>query len=161
MREKGGKIVVISKNSLGIAGEYFVAAELSRRGYITSLTLKNTKGIDILVANESSTKVVGVQVKANRKKNKYNWILGKKSEEYVKDNMFYVFVYIPEDSRLIEYFIVPSKRVAYEISETHKQYIDGPGKNGIKHSDTSIRTFTLTNNDESKDNWDLIERYLD
>jgi hypothetical protein len=42
----------------GVSGEYFVAAELSRRGFLCSVTLKNTKGIDILVANEGATKKV-------------------------------------------------------------------------------------------------------
>ena len=31
----------------GVSGEYFAAAELSRRGYVASITLRNTKGIDI------------------------------------------------------------------------------------------------------------------
>ena len=50
----------------GVSGEYFVAAELSRRGYICSVTLKNTKGIDILVCNEDATKTLGIQVKTNQ-----------------------------------------------------------------------------------------------
>jgi hypothetical protein len=48
----------------GVAGEYFVAAELSRRGYVASLTLRNTRGIDILASNIDATKSVGIQVKA-------------------------------------------------------------------------------------------------
>ena len=36
----------ISKILSGVAGEHFVAAELTRRGYIASLTSQNTKGID-------------------------------------------------------------------------------------------------------------------
>jgi len=35
----------------GVAGEYFVAAELSRRGHIASVSLRNTRGIDILATN--------------------------------------------------------------------------------------------------------------
>jgi hypothetical protein len=35
----------------GVSGEYFVAAELSRRGFIASLTLKNAQGIDILASS--------------------------------------------------------------------------------------------------------------
>ena len=31
----------------GIAGEYFVAAELSRWGFIASITMRNSRGIDI------------------------------------------------------------------------------------------------------------------
>jgi len=50
----------------GVAGEYFVAAELSRRGYVASLTLRNTRGIDILASNAEATKSVGIAVKTNQ-----------------------------------------------------------------------------------------------
>ena len=52
----------------GIAGEYFVAAELSRRGFIASITLRNTRGIDIVVTNKDATKTVTIQCKTSRKK---------------------------------------------------------------------------------------------
>lgn len=39
----------------GVAGEYFVAAELSRRGFIASITMRNSPGIDILVVLLSKT----------------------------------------------------------------------------------------------------------
>ena len=35
----------VSSILTGVAGEYFAAAELSRRGYVASITLRNTKGI--------------------------------------------------------------------------------------------------------------------
>lgn len=44
----------------GVAGEYLVAAELSRRGYVATLSLKNTRGIDILAANADATRSVGI-----------------------------------------------------------------------------------------------------
>ncbi len=34
---------------VGVAGEYLVAGELSLRGYIASITLRNSRGIDIRV----------------------------------------------------------------------------------------------------------------
>jgi hypothetical protein len=37
----------LSKGITGIAGEYFVAAELSLRGYMASFTLRNNDSIDI------------------------------------------------------------------------------------------------------------------
>ncbi|MBN2094879.1 MAG: hypothetical protein JW727_02425 [Candidatus Aenigmarchaeota archaeon] len=49
----------------GVSGEYFVAAELSRRGHIASITLRNTKGVDILCSNAEATKTVGIQVKTS------------------------------------------------------------------------------------------------
>ena len=59
--------------SMGIAGEFFVAAELTRRGYVASLTSKNTKAIDILASNKDGSKSVAIQVKTcdNAKINKW------------------------------------------------------------------------------------------
>lgn len=55
----------ISATQSGVAGEYFVAAELSRRGHIASLTLGITRGVDILVSNADATRSVGIQVKSD------------------------------------------------------------------------------------------------
>jgi len=38
----------LPKNSSGLSSEYFVAAELYRRGYNVGLTIGNAKAIDIL-----------------------------------------------------------------------------------------------------------------
>jgi len=81
----------IESRLIGVCGEYFVAAELSRRGYLASLTLRNTKGIDILVSNQNASKLVGIQVKTRSGKEK-EWILDQKAENYVGENLFYVFV---------------------------------------------------------------------
>ena len=45
----------ISSTLIGVSGEYFVAAELSRRGYVASITLRNIKGIDIVVSNDEGS----------------------------------------------------------------------------------------------------------
>jgi hypothetical protein len=80
----------------GVTGEYFVAAELSRRGYIASITLRNTKGVDILCSNSDVSKSVGIQVKAATGMQR-SWMLSQKGENYHRDNLFYVFVNISED----------------------------------------------------------------
>ncbi len=38
----------IQASSTGLSGEYFVAAELLRRGYSVGITMGNAKAIDIL-----------------------------------------------------------------------------------------------------------------
>ena len=50
----------------GIAGEYLAASELSKQGHVVSLTLKNTKSIDLLVSNSTATRVIAVQVKTTK-----------------------------------------------------------------------------------------------
>ena len=38
----------------GLAGEFYALAQLTARGYNASLTLGNTKGVDILVMNKNN-----------------------------------------------------------------------------------------------------------
>jgi hypothetical protein len=63
----------------GVAGEYFVAAELSRRGHIASISLRNTRGIDIIATNRDASRSITIQCKTNQLARKV-WILNEKSE---------------------------------------------------------------------------------
>jgi hypothetical protein len=92
----------------GVTGEYLVAAELSPRGYIASLTLRNTRGVAILVANTDATKSVGVQVKTSQGRSKH-WLLNKKVEEGMASNLFFVFVCLNDDTTRPAYHVVPSQ----------------------------------------------------
>jgi len=74
----------IPKVLSGVSGEYFVAGELSRRGYIASITLRNTRGIDILVTNSDASKSVGIQVKTNQNSTR-SWMLNEKVETIISD----------------------------------------------------------------------------
>lgn len=42
----------IQSSSTGLSGEYFVAAELLRRGYTVGITMGNAKAIDILAEKD-------------------------------------------------------------------------------------------------------------
>ena len=48
---------------VGVAGGYLVAAELSLRGYIASISLRNSRGIDIIASHSDGTKTVSIQEK--------------------------------------------------------------------------------------------------
>ncbi len=155
MKNKSAKI---SSILVGVSGEYFVAAELSRRGYISSVTLKNTKGIDILVANESATKTIGIQVKTNQK-NEKKWILNKKAEDLCSDNLFYVFVNLIGVEQLPEYYIFSSKNVAATVKAEHQNWLKTGGKNGQPRKDQSIRMFQV--DDKTHPNgWNILEDIL-
>lgn len=142
-----------SKILTGIAGEYFVAAELSRRGYVASLTLRNTRGIDILASNADATKSVGIQVKTKFGK-KPQWLLNRKAEKDTAENLFYVFVKI-NSSDAPEYYIVPRAVVAKYVSERYRAWLAKPGRNGKPHRENSMRVFRDREN-EYRDRWDLL-----
>ena len=55
--------MILDKSQIGLAGEYYVLAQLTARGFIATLTLGNTKGIDILVTNQEINKLFKVEVK--------------------------------------------------------------------------------------------------
>ena len=123
----------------GVAGEYFVAAELSRRGYTASLTLRNTRGVDILVSNADATKSVGIQVKTNQG-GKGEWLLSEKVERDVATNLVFVFVRL-NGLGPPEYYIVPLADVARCTSEDHKRWLATPGRQGQSHKDNPVRKF--------------------
>lgn len=72
-----------------------MAAELTRRGYVASLTLRNTKGIDVLASNADATRTVGIQVKTSQGR-RAEWMLNRKAEADLAENLFYVFVCLTE-----------------------------------------------------------------
>jgi len=77
-------------NITGVAGEYFVAAELSRRGWIATLTLKNTPNIDVIATTPDGLRTINIQVKTRSIKNRAGWILNKKFETLVPGENFYL-----------------------------------------------------------------------
>ena len=143
----------LSTTLCGVAGEYFVAAELSRRGYVASLTLRNTRGIDILASNSDATKSVGIQVKAIQGSAK-EWMLNQKIESEVATNLFYVFIRL-NDLANPEYFVVPKEAAAAYAKSNHERWLATLGRKGQAHNETTMRKFA---DPELKylNRWDLL-----
>lgn len=146
-------MVRLSTIQAGVAGEYFVAAELSRRGYVASLTLRNTRGIDVLASNGDATKSVGIQVKTSQG-TKPDWMLNKKAEAELAENLFYVFVSLPE-SGIPLFYVVPRSIVAKFVHESHREWLATPGRGGRQHMDTDMRHFKDPAG-EYLERWDLL-----
>lgn len=138
----------------GVAGEYFVAAELSARGYIASITLRNTKGVDILCSNANASKTVGIQVKTN-KSSRREWVLNQKAESYFADNLYYIFVNLNDGQKSPDYFVVPSKVVASHARTMHAAWLKQPGRNGVSHNDNTLRKFS-DHEEEYLGRWELL-----
>ncbi len=104
----------IQSSSTGLSGEYFVAAELLRRGFSVGITMGNAKAIDILA--EKNDKQFIIQVKAIFKKKNVGWPMMK---DNVMINHFYVFVNLNGDSMTEpQYYIC----TGIEAKEKVKQY---------------------------------------
>jgi hypothetical protein len=127
----------IQRSSTGLSGEYFVAAELLRRGYSVGITMGNAKAIDILAEKDGNQFII--QVKAIFKKKNVGWPM---MADKVNESIFYVFVNLNGDKMTEpDYFIA----TGIEAKQKVKQYTT----RGI------IDLSTLNNND-FKNRWDKI-----
>jgi len=151
--------VAISKNLSGIAGTYYVAAELSKRGFVALVTMKNTSGIDLLVSSEESFKSIGIQVKTNQSDYRQGWVLSQKNENLKNENLIYVFVNLKSDNSRPDFYIVPSKFVGETIENGHREWLLRPAKSGKLHNDTKMRMF-FDDRSDYKEKWELIESLL-
>lgn len=142
----------LSKILSGIAGEYFVAAELSRRGFIAAVTLRNTRGADILVSRTDSEKSATIQVKTIQTGN-VEWVLSQSDEIPKKGNHYYVFVAL-NGCEAPEYHVVPGEEVAQWCADFHVKYMSERKKDGSKKKDTTMRVFRP--GEKYRNRWDLI-----
>lgn len=128
-------------NITGVAGEYFVAAELSRRGWIATLTLKNTPNIDVLATTSDGRRTLNIQVKTRSIGNRQGWILNKGIETIVSGNNFYIaFIDLVGHGEKPDYFLIPKNIFAKWTAKRHQEWLVKPGRRGRAHVDNSIRT---------------------
>jgi hypothetical protein len=123
-----------------LAGEYFVAAELYRRGYTVAMTLGNAKAIDLFAERDGRT--VNVQVKAIAKKQNVGWPM---MRDKVLPGIVYVFVCLNEPPTAPTYFIATSDEALAKV----KQY-----------ATRGIIDLTTLRSDAFVDRWDKIEAGL-
>lgn len=65
----------MANNLVGTAGEYYVCAELCRRGYLALLTPKNNPLFDVVATNAEGRTAVSIQVKTRSVGNTQGWKL--------------------------------------------------------------------------------------
>lgn len=109
----------------GLAGEFFVAGELLKRGLQTSITFGNAKAIDIFAYSERSGVTYTVQVKALRQKNYFPLKRATIARRHI-----YVFVILNKPGEAVDYFIVDGGTLADADGELGK-YLDDPKFPGI------------------------------
>lgn len=144
--------------AIGISGEYFVMAELTRQGYVASLTSKNTKAIDLLVSNKLGSRLASIQVKTCDDIKQKKWKMSKSVKTNYSQNLYYVLVNL-NNGKEPSFYIVPSRYLAYRVNQDYEKWLNTPAKNSKPHNETEMRTFSFIDEDESnqyKDAWYLL-----
>ena len=97
--------------------------------------------MDILVTDEDNQKLCAIQVKTRRDiGSDKGWHMKLKHETMVAQDLFYVFVDVgqrPSDPTTS--YILPSQVVADCIRDSHRIWLDTPGRGGRPHKDSSVR----------------------
>ncbi|WP_105201088.1 hypothetical protein [Pseudoalteromonas sp. T1lg10] len=109
----------------GLAGEFFVAGELLKRNFQTSITFGNAKSIDIFAHSEESGQTYAVQVKSLRTKNYFPI-----RRSAIGENIVYVFVILNKPDKEVDYFIVLGSTLSSATGDLAK-YLDDPKFPGI------------------------------
>jgi hypothetical protein len=145
----------LESTQVGVAGEYFVAAELSIRGFLATITLRNSRGIDIIASNPDASRSVSIQVKTSNGGSP-KWILNRKAESYFGENHYYVFVVLSDIGQRPDFYVVPSKVVAEYTSISHREWLAGRKADGSARKDSAIRNFRDPEG-QYKEAWSSLE----
>ena len=142
----------ISKNDVGIAGEFYIAHILAKHGFKVNVTLGRTKGFDLFVQNPNGINLT-VSVKTRYPSKAHDIILNKKAEILIDESLFYALVRLNMPDGVPEFWIVPSNVVAKVVKTAYKNWMDKPGKDGTPHGDTKMRTLELRASPLYPDDW--------
>src|SRR6266516_499736 len=155
----------MDSTQIGLTGEFYVLAQLVQRGLVASLTLANTKGVDILVSNARLNRLFKIEVKTTDNSPRheslftdepcYCWTMSAKHEHVVDANLFYCFVALRGLEQLPKSFIVPSLYVAMYVREQHAYWLRTRQR---PVANTAMRRFRIKASDPLgfENNWGVL-----
>lgn len=114
--------IILNKTLTGLAGEYFAAAELTRRNFAVTVTMSNTKAIDLLA--EKDGKLFMFQVKSIQRNASISFNLKRDS---IKEKCFYIFVNLNADTlETPDYFIMTDIEIRehLKLAASGRDWID-------------------------------------
>jgi|GEM_PF-757217 len=149
-----------ANNLVGTAGEYYVCAELCRRGFLALLTPKNNPLFDVVVTDQDGSRSVSIQVKTRSVHNTQGWKLGTDiSKGYAPPSLFVVLVNL-NASGLPDFYVYEYPLLSARVAQVYHAYISKPKRDGSPKKEVGFRWFdevSFNDDDRSrKNNWQPI-----
>lgn len=148
-----------SNNLVGVTGEYYVCAELGKRGILALLTPKNNPLFDIVAVSPDASRTVTIQVKTMSEQNKQGWKLSVDICERKNNPLLYTILVNLTNSG-IEYYIYEYDDLSERIENAYTEYINKPKKDSGKRKDIDFRwwDFKMFAEDDfnRKNKWDIL-----
>ena len=146
----------VPNSLIGAAGEYLVAAELSRRGWLATVTIKNAPGTDVLAQDLESKRVVAIQTKTATREGR--WILGRQEEApTTAPDEWFVLVSLGKQSSDQRFWVMPRNHVAAYIWVGHRLWLRQPGRGGRAHRESAIRNIRTADIAAYEDRWEWLK----
>lgn len=148
-----------SNNLVGVTGEYFVCAELGKKGILALLTPKNNPLFDIVAVSPDASRTVTIQVKTMSERNTQGWKLGMDICER-KNNSQLFTVLVNLTGKEIDYYVYEYDILSERVEKAYADYLVKPKRDGGNRKDIAFRWFDLklfTADDHlRKNNWDIL-----
>jgi len=121
---------------IGNAGEYYVMAELLKRGIIAALAPRNAPSFDILATRKNQT----VKIRVKTKSQEYPiWQYSAKKDGSIfrdlsKHRDFTVLVDLAMAIKNLKFYIVSTYRINKWLNKDFEEWVNTPGKNNRPHN---------------------------
>jgi len=120
---------------IGNAGEYYVVAELLKRGIFEALAPRNAPSFDILATRDNRT----VKIRVKTKSQEYPiWQYSGKKDGSIfcdlsKEGDFTVLVDLAMETINLKFYVVPTCRINEWLKKDFEEWVSTPGKNNRPH----------------------------
>jgi hypothetical protein len=152
--------ISISNHMIGMAGEYYVCAELCRRNILALVTPKNNPLFDVVATDPNGERAVSIQVKTMSLQNVTGWKVSKEMcTKSNNPNLFVVLVNLKADGTN-DFYVYEQDRLAERIEMNFSNYMSLAKKNGDPRKDPGFRWFDFRDfqDDDRKrlDAWHIL-----
>jgi hypothetical protein len=133
-----------------------VAAELSRRAWLATVTIKNSPGTDVLAQHLETGRVVMIQTKTASTGSNFRL---KSNDERVarNDNEWYALVGLRGIDERPDCYLLPRNHLAAHVYVAHRHWLSEPGRGGKPHVDSAMRSIYRTDVVPYHERWELLE----
>jgi hypothetical protein len=144
---------LVSSAAIGNAGEYFVQAELTRRGWTATLAARNSRAFDILAKRGEQNASIRVKTKTSAFK-LFQWNAKANGEiflEMTPKQDFCALVDIPEEgAQGPTYYIVPTPIVDKWLKDDFNMWVTTPGAKGQQRAEDNKRRIFYVDDEPGK-----------
>jgi hypothetical protein len=134
-----GKVKAGFGGLVGNAGEFYVVAELLKRGVVAALAPRNARAFDVLATRGHHAVRIRVKTKSGQY-DPWQWVAKKSGDiflELSKESDFTVLVNLTEDRSDMRFYVVPTHMIHDWLCEDFATWCKTPGKGGRPHDSTT------------------------